>query len=140
MTTQIPSPLVYHRTRRDHQLRMFFSAAQRNQNGKPLWTRAQGSGRRELLSILTDALYHAREVARERHLEWPDSKADDADKALLGFLDEIQAWFGLLEKVASGGEDPRSGLSPLLEGRIRHGLRLFHTGRMTSLNPGRTAV
>jgi hypothetical protein len=119
---------------------MFFSAAQRNQNGKPLWSRSQGSGRRELLSILTDALYHAHEVARERSLEWPDSKADEADKALLGFLVEIQAWFSLLEKVTPGGEDPRAALSPLLEGRIRYGLRLFHTGRLTSVSPGRSSV
>jgi hypothetical protein len=119
---------------------MFFSAAQRNHNGKPLWARNQGSGRRELLSILADALYHAREVARKRPLEWPESNADEADKALLGFLDEIQAWFGLLEKVTSGGDDPRSNLSPLLEDRIRYGLRLFHTGRLTSMGPGRTPV
>jgi hypothetical protein len=140
VTAQIPSPLAYHRTRRDHQLRMFFSAAQRNQNGKPLWSRNQGSGRRELLAILTDALYHAQEVVRERPLEWPDSRADDADKALLGFLDEIQAWFRLLETVTAGGEDPRGGLSALLEGRIRYGLRLFHTGRLTALGTARTAI
>lgn len=140
MTSQIPSPLVYHRSRRDHHLRMFFSAAQRNHNGKPLWARSQGGGRRELLAILGEAQYHAREVARDRALEWPDPKSDEADKALLGFLDEIQAWFGLLEKVAAGGEDPRGGLSPLLEGRIRYGLRLFHTGRLTAIPAPRPAV
>lgn len=137
MTTQIPSPLVYHRSRRDHQLRMFFSAAQRSLNGKPLWSRSQGGGRRELLSILNDALFHAREVARDRSLEWPETKSDVGDKALFEFLDETKAWFELLEKLAPGGEDPRAGIATLLEGRIRYGLRLFHTGRLTSLSQGR---
>ncbi|MEN9307558.1 MAG: hypothetical protein RL173_1490, partial [Fibrobacterota bacterium] len=27
MNVNLPSPLIYHRSRRDHQLRMFFSAA-----------------------------------------------------------------------------------------------------------------
>lgn len=139
MTTQIASPLAYHRSRRDHQLRMFFSAAQRNHNGKPLWSRNQGSGRRELLSILNDALFHAREVARDRSLEWPEIKSDAGDKALYEFLDETKAWFELLERVASGGEDPRTGIATLLEGRIRYGLRLFHTGRLTTLSQGRPA-
>lgn len=137
MTTQIPSPLAYHRSRRDHQLRKFFSAAQRSVNGKPLWSRSQGGGRRELLSILGDALFHAREVARDRSLEWPETKSDAGDKALLDFLDETKAWFELLENLASGGEDPRAGLSSLLEGRIRYGLRLFHTGRLTTLSQAR---
>ena len=137
MTASIPSPMGYHRSRRDHHLRMFFSAASRTQNGKPTWARTQGGGRRELVAILDEALHHAREVDRERLLEWPDTHPEDADRALLSMLEELQAWFALFESVATGGDDPRPSLSPLLEARIRHGLRLFHTGRLGSLSPAR---
>lgn len=129
MNPNLASPLIYHRSRRDHQLRMFFSAASRNHNGKPLWIRTQGGGRKEIVSILTEALYHAREVDRSRDLEWPETKADEADQEMLGFLEEAHAWFHLLDNLVTGGDDPRTGIIPLLESRIRHGLRLFHTGR-----------
>jgi len=129
MTPNLASPLIYHRSRRDHQLRMFFSAASRNNNGKPLWIRNQGGGRKEIVAVLAEALYHAREVARRRELEWPETVEDDADHAMLGFLEEIHTWFHLLEHLIPEGEDPRAGIAPLLEGRIKVGLRLFHTGR-----------
>lgn len=139
MISQTASPLSFHRSRRDHQLRMFFSSAQRTQGGKPIWVRVHGSGRKELLSILADALFHAREVARDRPLEWPEPKADESDLALQAFLEEIQNWFRLLETVAPGGDDPRAGIAPMLEGRIRHGLRLFHTGRQRTFASARSS-
>jgi len=129
MNASLPSPLIYHRSRRDHQLRMFFSAASRSHNGKPLWLRSQGGSRKEIVALLTEAMYHAHEVARLRELEWPEFSDDEADQAMLGFLDEIQAWFHLLEHLTAGGDDPRPGIAPLLESRIRVGLRLFHTSR-----------
>jgi hypothetical protein len=129
MTSNVASPLLYHRSRRDHQLRMFFSAASRSHNGKPLWIRNQGGGRKGIVAILSEAMYHAKEVARLRELEWPEIAADEADLAMLGFLEEIQAWFHLLEHLTPGGDDPRPGITPLLESRIRVGLRLFHTSR-----------
>lgn len=135
MSVQIASPLTYHRSRRDHQLRLFFSAANRSHNGKPLWLRNQGGGRKEILELLEEALFHAGEVARARTLEWPGEVADEADEAMLGFLEEIKAWFSLLESLVVGGDDPRPGIAPLLESRIRHGLRLFHTSRHAQLIP-----
>ena len=140
MTVQIASPLIYHRSRRDHQLRMFFSAASRSHNGKPLWIRNQGGGRKEIVAVLAEALYHAREVDRGRILEWPDTAADEADTAMLGFLEEIGIWFELLENLSAGGDDPRAGLAPLLESRIRHGLRLFHTSRHVQVPNPRPGV
>lgn len=135
MTVQNASPLAYHRQRRDHQLRLFFSAASRTHAGKPLWLRNQGGGRKEILEILDDALFHARETGRSRLLEWPGETADEADEAMLAFLEEIRAWFGLLESLVPAGDDPRPGLAPLLESRIRHGLRLYHTSRHAQLVP-----
>ncbi len=135
MNSHNASPLVYHRSRRDHQLRMFFSGAQRTQNGKPLWMRVQGGGRKEIVEVLKEAIYHAREVARSRLLEWPDDLADAGDLAMLAFLEELNSWFSLLDHLAPGGEDPRAGLSPLMENRIRHGLRLFHNNRHAKTNP-----
>jgi|GEM_PF-1282022 hypothetical protein len=129
MNVNLPSPLIYHRSRRDHQLRMFFSAASRNHNGKPLWLRSQGGGRKEILGLLEEAIYHAREVDRLRELEWPEILADEADDSMLGFLDEIFTWFQLLERLIPGGDDPRPGIAPLLESRIKVGLRLFHSSR-----------
>ena len=137
---QIASPLVYHRSRRDHQLRMFFSAASRSANGKPVWIRTQGGGRKEIMATLTDAIFHAREVARGRTLEWPEAHADEADQVMLAFLEETKAWFTLLDSLAPGGEDPRPGISPLLESRIRHGLRLFHTSRHPQFSPTRSVA
>lgn len=124
-----PSPLGFHRTRRDHQLRMFFSAAQRTSVGRPPWLRAHGNGRQEILHLLDEALHHGSEVLRLRHLEWPDSTPEDIDRKLVDFLDEMRTWFLLLEKLVSGGEDPRNAIQPLLESRLRLGLQLFHSAR-----------
>lgn len=123
------SPLPYHRTRRDHQLRLFFSAVQRPANGKPAWLRNNNSQRPEILRLLEEAIHHAGEVLRHRKLEWPDSAPDDVDQRIFDFLQESRAWFSLLENLLAEGEDPRGSLQPLIESRLRLGLQIFHSSR-----------
>lgn len=123
------SPLPYHRTRRDHQLRLFFSAVQRPGSGMPGWLRKQHPQRPEILKLLAEALHHAGEVLRHRTLEWPDSAPDDVDRRIFEFLQESQAWFSLLESLLNEGDDPRNALQPLIESRLRLGLQIFHSSR-----------
>ncbi|MBK8803858.1 MAG: hypothetical protein IPN71_17775 [Fibrobacteres bacterium] len=123
------SPLPYHRTRRDHQLRLFFSAVQRPGPGMPGWLRNNHAQRPEILRLLAEALHHAGEVLRHRKLEWPDSAPDDVDRRIFEFLQESQSWFGLLECLLNEGDDPRSALQPLIEARLRLGLAIFHSSR-----------
>jgi hypothetical protein len=123
------SPLPFHRNRRDHQLRLLFSAAQRQVSGKPAWIRAAGNARAEILSLVEEAIYHADETLRLRSLEWPDSRADQSDSQLRDFLVEIRDWFRILEHSVPGGDDPRAGIQPLLEARMRLGQQLFHSSR-----------
>lgn len=127
--TSAGSPLSFHRYRRDHQLRLFFSAAQRSAGGKPTWLRTGSTDLVGILAILDEALHHARETLRERSMEWPEDHADDSDRKLEKFLVEIGDWFRLMEHLVAGGEDPRPALRPLLESRMRLGQQLFHASR-----------
>jgi hypothetical protein len=122
------SPLLFHRFRRDHQLRLFFSAAQRAQGGKPAWLRS-GHDLSGIVAILDEALHHARETLRERNLEWPEDHPDDSDRKLEKFLAEMICWFRLLEGLSPGGDDPRPPLRGLVESRLRLGQQLFHASR-----------
>lgn len=123
------SPLPFHRNRRDHQLRLLFSAAQRQVSGKPTWLRPATGARSEILDIIEEAIYHADETLRLRSLEWPDSSPDESDAQLRDFLVEIRDWFRILEHSIPGGDDPRPGIQPLLEARMRLGQQLFHSSR-----------
>ncbi len=123
------SPLVFHRFRRDHQLRLIFSAAQRQSSGKPTWIRPGSPDLASILELLAEAIYHSEETLRLRTLEWPDAAPDDSDRKLECFLLELRDWFQLLSKLVAGDEDPRPKLQPLLEARLRMGQQLFHSSR-----------
>lgn len=123
------APLPFHRNRRDHQLRLLFSAAQRLISGKPAWIRPAGNARIEILKLVEEAIYHAEETLRGRHLEWPGSDSDDSDAQLRDFLVEIRDWFRILEHMVPGGEDIRSSIQLLVETRMKLGQQLFHSSR-----------
>lgn len=126
------SPLVFHRFRRDHQLRLIFSAAQRQSSGKPTWIRPGSPDVASILDLLGEAIYHSRETLRLRTMEWPDSAPDESDRKLENFLVELRDWFKLLSELVAGQDDPRSQLQPLLEARLRLGQQLFHSSRHPS--------
>ena len=126
------SPLVFHRFRRDHQLRLIFSAAQRQSAGKPTWIRPGSPDVASILDLLAEAIYHSQETLRMRALEWPDASPDDSDRKLQDFLVELRRWFQLLGQLVSGPDDPRAQLQPLLESRLRLGQHLFHSSRHPS--------
>ena len=126
--TAASSPLAFHRSRRDHQLRLFFSAAFRSGTNRPAWLKP-GHDLRSILEILEEALHHARETLRERKLEWPDDEPDDSDRQLEKFIVEIHGWFELLDRIVPGGDDPRAGLRELVESRLKLGQQLFHAAR-----------
>ena len=126
------SPLVFHRFRRDHQLRLIFSAAQRQTSGKPNWIRPGSPDLGSILDLLAEAIYHSRETLRPRAMEWPGVAPDDSDHKLEGFLVELRDWFLLLNQLVAGDDDPRPQIQPLLEARLRLGQQLFHSSRHPS--------
>jgi hypothetical protein len=132
MNPNLTSPLAFHRFRRDHQLRLIFSAAQRQTSGKPTWIRPGSPDVASILDLLGEAIYHSRETLRQRTMEWPDSAPDESDKKLERFLVELREWFLLLNQIVVGAEDPRPHLQPLLEARLRLGQQLFHASRHPS--------
>ena len=122
------SPLPYHRARRDHHMRVFFSMTQ-----KLLAGRINRIARDECHATLHEAIHHGREVLRSRELEWPGDVCSDGDKEILAWLQECDAWLNLLEHLAQGGEDVRHQVKDLIGIRIKQGLTLFHT----KTRPGR---
>jgi len=132
MNHNATSPLVFHRFRRDHQLRLIFSAAQRQTTGKPTWIRPGSPDLASILALLAEAVYHSQETLRMRALEWPGSAPDESDRKLECFLVELRDWFRLLSRLAAGDDDPRPQLQPLLEARLRMGQQLFHSSRHPS--------
>ena len=123
------SPLLFHRFRRDHQLRLLFSAAQRQVSGKPGWIRPGSPDVASILELVAEAIYHSREALRNRAMEWPDTAPDDSDRKLECFLVEMNDWFLLLSRLVAGEDDPRPQIQPLLEARLRMGQQLFHSSR-----------
>jgi hypothetical protein len=132
MSHNTTSPLIFHRFRRDHQLRLIFSAAQRQSSGKPTWIRPGSPDLASILDLLAEAIYHSGEALRTRTLEWPDAGPDDSDRKLECFLVEMRDWFRLLSQLVAGEGDPRPQLQPLLEARLRMGQQLFHSSRHPS--------
>lgn len=132
MNHNVTSPLLFHRFRRDHQLRLVFSAAQRQSSGKPTWIRPGSPDLASILDLLAEAIYHSRETLRPRTMEWPGIEADDSDRKLDCFLAELRDWFRLLSQLVAGEDDPRPQLQPLLEARLRLGQQLFHSSRHPS--------
>ena len=116
------SPLPYHRARRDHQMRILFSIAQ-----KLLAGRVARTLRDECSATLHEAIHHGREVLRNRELEWPGMVCSPADRELLAWLQEFDAWLNLLDHLSEGGDDVRPKVRELIGIRIKHGLTLFHT-------------
>ena len=132
MNHNATSPLVFHRFRRDHQLRLVFSAALRQSSGKPTWIRPGSPDLASILDLLAEAIYHSRETMRPRAMEWPGVEPDDSDRGIDGFLTELRDWFLLLSQLVPGDEDPRPQLQTLLEARLRLGQQLFHSSRHPS--------
>lgn len=124
------SPLVFHRFRRDHQLRLIFSAAQKQSSGKPCWIRPGSPDLATILDLLAEAIYHSQETLRLRTMEWPDSVPDESDNRIEDFLVELREWYRLLGQLVD--DDPRAQLQPLLEARLRMGQQLFHSSRHPS--------
>lgn len=116
------SPLPYHRARRDHQMRVLFSIAQKLTAG-----RASKLLRDECAAALHEAIHHGREVLRNRELEWPGVVSSPADHEILSWLQEFEAWLNLLDHLSEGGDDVRPKVRDLIGIRIKHGLTLFHT-------------
>jgi len=116
------SPLPYHRSRRDHQLRVLFSVAQKLLTGRP-----NKQLREECRTILHEAIHHGREVLRDRFLEWPGVAGTEGDHEILAWLMEMDSWLNLLENLAGGGDDVRPQVRDLIGIRLKQGLLLFHT-------------
>jgi hypothetical protein len=126
MSSSELAPMHYHRQRRDQWVRLLLMQGQKllpklNQGCRG--TEAQVA---EVRRHHGEALYHAREVLRQRDLEWPGAEVLPVDQEIVDFLEELECWLGLIERVGSNREGFLVPLAQLLEKRIQSRLHLTH--------------
>jgi len=120
------APMHYHRQRRDQWVRLLLMQGQKLLPKLLQGARGAGVQVADLRKQYREALYHAREVLRLRDLEWPGGEVLPVDREIVAFLEELEHWLGLIEKVGSNEEGFLIPIAQLLEKRIQSRLHLTH--------------
>jgi len=120
------APMHFHRRRRDHWMRLLLMQGQKLLPGLKRNARPAGGKSREIAHLHEEAIMHAREVLRPRDLEWPGSILHPSDQEILEFLEEMETWLTLVERLGSDKSGMLGRVAELLETRIQTKLHLTH--------------